>query len=229
MNDRVQAIIDGLRATYPDATCALHFTNPLELLVATILSAQCTDERVNMTTAELFKNYRTAQDYAMADPEIFEEEIHGTGFFRQKTKSILGMAQKLLERHNGEVPRTMEEMVQLPGVARKTANVVLGTAYGIPTGITVDTHVRRLSYRMDLSDEEDPEKIERDLMKLVAQEDWIWFGHAMILHGRQICHARQPECPTCPLRDACPKRGVLEHFHPGTRAARRRRDSEPPS
>jgi endonuclease-3 len=205
---RADVVVEGLKRTYPDAECALAFETPLDLVVATILSAQCTDERVNIVTADLFQKYRSASDYAAADPAELEQDIHSTGFFRQKARAIRGMAQMLLDRFDGEVPPRMEDLTELPGVARKTANVVLGTAFGIPEGITVDTHVRRLSYRMDLSDETDPNKIERDLMTLVPREEWIWFGHAMIWHGRQICHARQPECVRCPLEAFCPRRGV---------------------
>jgi endonuclease-3 len=202
------AVVDGLKRTYPDAECALAFKTPLDLVVATILSAQCTDERVNIVTADLFQKYRLASDYASADPAELEHDIHSTGFFRQKARAIRGMAQMLLDRFDGEVPPRMEDLTELPGVARKTANVVLGTAFGIPEGITVDTHVRRLSERMGLSNETDPNKIERDLMARVPREEWIWFGHAMIWHGRQICHARQPECVRCPLEGFCPRRGV---------------------
>lgn len=202
------AVVKGLRQVYPQATCALRFSNPLELLVATILSAQCTDERVNVVTERLFQKYRSAADYAAAPQEALEQEVHSTGFFHQKAESIRKMAHMLLLKFGGEVPSTMEEMVHLPGVARKTANVVLGTAFGIPSGIVVDTHVRRLAYRMGLSDETDPDKIERDLMALVPREEWIWFGHAMIWHGRQVCSARAPNCPGCVLREVCPKRGV---------------------
>ncbi len=206
--ERAKKVTVGLRKVYPNATCALNFETPLDLVVATILSAQCTDERVNMVTADLFKKYRSAEDYASALPGVLEEEIHSTGFFRQKSMAIRGMGQKLVEKFGGEVPTTMDEITQLPGVARKTGNVVLGTAYGIPSGIVVDTHVRRLSFRLGLSDEKDPEKIERDLMEVVPPEGWIWFGHAMILHGRQTCIARAPKCSACALQDFCPKRGV---------------------
>jgi endonuclease III len=203
-----QEVMDGLREVYPDATCELSFSTPLELLVATILSAQCTDQRVNQVTAELFKKYRTAADYAAAPQEVLEQEVHATGFFRQKAKSIRAMATMLVERFGGEVPMTLEEMVELPGVARKTANLVLGTAHGLATGIVVDTHVRRLANRMGLSAESDPDKIERDLVALIPQDQWVWFGHAMILHGRRVCHARKPDCANCVLVATCPKRGV---------------------
>jgi endonuclease-3 len=176
--------------------------------VATILSAQCTDERVNMVTADLFKKYHTAEDYASSDPETLEQEIHSTGFFRQKARAIRSMGAMLVDDYDGEVPKSIDEMTQLPGVARKTANVVLGTAYGIPSGIPVDTHVQRLSYRIGLSDETKPERIEQDLLALIPQDQWVWFGHALIWHGRRQCHARAPECATCGLADFCPKRGV---------------------
>jgi endonuclease-3 len=217
--DQAKKVIEGLKTVYPDATCELNFTNPLELTVATILSAQCTDERVNMVTASLFKKYRSAADYADAPLGVLEDEIRPTGFFRQKSMALRAMGQTLLEEFGGEVPRTMEEMIRLPGVARKTGNVVLGTAFGIPTGIVVDTHVRRLSYRLDLSDETDPVKIEKDLMAVVPQDEWIWFGHAMIWHGRRTCFARAPSCTTCILEPFCPRRGVGGP----TRPPRRRR------
>ena len=220
-------VIAGLKQLYPNATCALNFETPLDLTVATILSAQCTDERVNMVTRDLFKEYRTADDYAAAAPGVLEEEIHATGFFRQKSNAIRGMGQKLVEKFGGEVPKTMEEMTQLPGVARKTANVVLGTAYGIPSGIVVDTHVARLAYRLGLSDEKDPVKIERDLMEVVPQDRWIWFGHAMILHGRQICLARAPKVGECILNEICPKRGVptiIARSGEGRKQSARRRE-----
>jgi endonuclease-3 len=210
-------VIEGLHQAYPDASCELKFSNPLELLVATILSAQCTDQRVNMVTDDLFKRYRSAADYAAVPQTVLEEEIHSTGFFRQKALSIRRMAEMLAERFGGQVPKKMEEMTQLPGVARKTANVVLGSAYGIASGITVDTHVRRLAYRIGLSDETDPDKIERDLMALVPQDKWVWFGHAMIWHGRRVCAARSPACSACVLNDVCPKRGIGS---PGGRMAR---------
>jgi endonuclease-3 len=201
-------VVDALRAAYPDADCELHFTTPLDLLVATILSAQCTDERVNMVTADLFKKYRTAEDYASADPETLEQEIHSTGFFRQKARAIRTMAAMLVDEYGGDVPKDVAAMVKLPGVARKTANVVLGTAYGIPSGIPIDTHVQRLAHRIGLSDEEKPEAIEHDLLALIPQDEWIWFGHALICHGGRQCHARAPECGTCGMADFCLKRGL---------------------
>ena len=197
-------IIQGLRKAYPDATCELNFGNPLELLVATILSAQCTDKRVNEVTAHLFQNYPTAAAYASAPQEVLQEEIRSTGFFRQKAESLRRMAHLLVTEFGGEVPRTMGEMVRLPGVARKTANVVLGTAFGIPSGIVVDTHVRRLAYRMGLTDERDPEKIERDLMAVFPRESWTFLAHALIWHGRRVCTARKPDCRGCALSAGCP-------------------------
>lgn len=210
---RAEKICQRILSEYPGATTALHWETPWELLVATILSAQCTDERVNEVTAKLFDKYRTVEDYARADPAAFEQEIQATGFFRNKTKSIIGAAQALLERFGGEVPRSMEELLTLPGVARKTANVVLGTAFGLATGVVVDTHVARLSGRMGLTPQQktkslNANKIEKDLMALIPQEHWIDFGHAMIWHGRRVCDARKPRCAECVLSDLCPKRGV---------------------
>jgi endonuclease-3 len=202
--DRVVPIIRKLKRQYPAARCALDHTDPLQLLVATILSAQCTDVRVNMVTKDLFAKYRTADDYANADPDDLEDFIRSTGFFRNKTKSILGMAQALVERHGGEVPSTMEELTALPGVGRKTANVVLGNAFGIDEGIVVDTHVKRISNRLKLTNKTDPEKIERDLVKIVPRTEWTMFSHLLIHHGRDICPARTPQCEICPVRPLCP-------------------------
>jgi len=205
---RVRTIIRRLKREFPDAKCALDHTNPLELLVATILSAQCTDVRVNMVTPALFAKYRSAADYAAADPQVFEKEIQSTGFFRNKTKSILGMAQGLLERHGGQVPDTMDELVALPGVGRKTANVVLGNAFGKNEGIVVDTHVQRLSGLLKLTRERTPEKIERDLITLVPRNDWTIFSHLLILHGRKTCIARRPRCEVCTINRWCPSSSV---------------------
>src|SRR5437899_5783875 len=205
---RVKKIIARLEQAYPDATCALHHTDPLELLVATILSAQSTDARVNIVTPSLFAKYKTAQDYAAANPAVFEQDIHSTGFFRNKTKSIIGMAQALLERHGGKVPDTMEELVQLPGVGRKTANVVLGTWCGKNEGVVVDTHVQRLATLLGLTKEKTPEKIERDLMALVPRDKWTWFSHTLILHGRRVCIARRPKCEECVVNQLCPSSRV---------------------
>jgi endonuclease III len=197
----------ALEKLYPDAHCALHFRTPLELLIATILSAQCTDQRVNMVTPALFARYPGAHAYATADPKELERMIQSTGFFRNKARNIIQCCQQIVEHHGGEVPRTMAELVVLPGVGRKTANVILGNAYGVP-GIPVDTHVTRLSQRMGLTVHTDPVKIENDLMELVPKKDWTLFGHQMIFHGRQVCHARKPACVTCTLASFCPKKGV---------------------
>ncbi len=201
---RIEPIIDALRQRYPDARCALHFENPLQLLVATILSAQCTDVRVNKVTATVFTKYHTAADYADADPEVFEREIQSTGFFRNKTKSILGMAQALVERHGGEVPRSMDALVALPGVGRKTANVVLGNAFGIDEGVVVDTHVKRISTLLALTRQRDPDRIEQDLIRLVPRAVWTLFAHLLIHHGRAVCIARRPRCSECPVSTWCP-------------------------
>ena len=206
MEDKAPAeeTIARLKSAYPDARTALDWTNPLELLVATILSAQTTDVRVNLVTPNLFAKYPTAADYARADPAELEEAIRPTGFFRNKAKSLQGMARALVEDHGGEVPRTMAELVALPGVGRKTANVVLGNAFSIDEGVVVDTHVRRLSNRLGFTDQKDPEKIERDLMETVPREDWTVFSHLLILHGRSVCKSRKPECENCTLNDLCP-------------------------
>lgn len=201
-------VLGGLRQLYPDADVELEWETPLDLLVATILSAQSTDERVNRVTSELFRKYRTARDYAAADPEVFEEEIRSSGFFRQKTRSVLRTAQKLVDDFGGEVPRTLEELVTLPGVARKTANLVLGTAFGISAGVVVDTHVKRVAHRLGLTLETTPEKVERDLMDVLPREEWIFAGHALILHGRRVCVARKPRCSECLLARWCPRNGV---------------------
>lgn len=202
--ERIKPIIRRLKKLYPEAGCSLRHTDPLELLVATILSAQCTDNRVNEVTKALFREYRSAQDYANAVPEVFEEQIRSTGFFRNKTKSIIAMAQALVDRHDGKVPRSMDQLVRLPGVGRKTANVVLGNAYGIDAGIVVDTHVKRLCNRMRLTRNQDPEKIERDLMEIVPKKEWTLWPHLLIHHGRAICAARTPKCEICSLADLCP-------------------------
>lgn len=201
---RVRQIIRTLKKEYPDARCSLDHTSPLELLVATILSAQCTDERVNLVTADLFRKYRAWEDYASAPPAELERDIHSTGFFRNKAKSIQGACRMIGERHGGRVPDSMEELLELPGVARKTANVVLGNAYGIASGVVVDTHVARLSERLGLSAEKQPEKIERDLAQLVPESDWIIFPHLLIAHGRKVCKARTPLCGECPVAKLCP-------------------------
>jgi endonuclease III len=200
---RVAAILQKLDEAYPTANCELKHSNAFELLISTILSAQCTDVRVNEVTKELFKKYKGPQDFAAANPAELEQEIRPTGFFRNKTKSIIGASKALLEKFGGEVPRTMDEILQLPGVARKTGNVVLGTAYGIPSGIVVDTHVQRLSNRLDLTHHEDPKKIEQDLIKIIPKEKWIIFSHQLIWHGRRVCIARKPRCIDCNLERIC--------------------------
>jgi endonuclease-3 len=197
-------VVDRLKSEYPDARTELDWANPLELLVATMLSAQTTDVQVNRVTQSLFAKYRTAEDYAESSPEELEEDIRPTGFYRNKARSLRGMASVLVEEHGGEVPRTMQELVALPGVGRKTANVVLGNAFGMDEGIVVDTHVRRVSGRLGLTENRDPTKIERDLMKVVPEEDWTVFSHLLILHGRRTCKARKPDCPNCVLNDICP-------------------------
>jgi endonuclease-3 len=202
--ERVGKILPVLKKTYPGAKCSLDHRTPLELLVATILSAQCTDERVNAVTRELFRKYRSAKDYAEVPQEELERDIQSTGFFRNKTKSLRGMAAALVAKHGGKVPATIEELVELPGVGRKTANVVLGNALGQNVGIVVDTHVGRLSQRLGLTTHTDPVKIERDLMRVVPREEWTLWAHLMIYHGRKICVARKPKCGECPLLEWCP-------------------------
>jgi len=202
--DRTQQIIKLLKRAYPDAHCALNHTNAFELLVATILSAQCTDERVNIVTADLFRKYRRPEDYLKVRDTELQADIRTTGFFRNKTKSIQGASKMLVEQFNSEVPRTMEELLQLPGVARKTANVVLGVAYGIAAGVVVDTHVGRLSNRLGLTRQKDAVKIENDLLELVPKKDWIIFSHLLIFHGRRVCKARRPLCEECVVEKLCP-------------------------
>ena len=201
---RAGEVLARLKREYPDAATELDWRTPLDLLVATMLSAQSTDVRVNGVTNTLFEKYRTAQDYAEADPEELEDEIRAVGFFRNKARALRGMGRALVEEHGGEVPRTMEDLVRLPGVGRKTANVVLGNAFGIDEGVVVDTHVRRLSNRLGLSHERDPEKIERDLLRLVPEGERTLFSHLLIFHGRRVCKARKPDCPNCVLDDVCP-------------------------
>jgi len=208
LKSRAAKIIAGLRTIYPEATCALSHESPLELLVATILSAQCTDVRVNMVTPGLFARYKSAADFAAAIPAELEKLTQSTGFFRNKTKSIIGAAKTMVERFGGRVPDTMDELLQLPGVARKTANVVLGTAFGKNEGVVVDTHIGRLAHRLRLTwrskDDKDAVKIEQDLMEILPRETWTYVGHALILHGRQVCAARKPACERCVLADNCP-------------------------
>jgi endonuclease-3 len=200
---RVRAILEKLDEAYPAATCALQHSNAFQLLVATILSAQCTDERVNQVTRTLFRKYTSPEAFACANPRELQQDIRSTGFFRNKTKSIMGASKKIIEEYGGQVPRTMEEMLKLPGVARKTANVVLGTAYGIPSGIVVDTHVLRLANRLDLTRNKDPKKVEQDLLRIIPQEKWILFSHQLIWHGRRVCQARKPRCQECNLERLC--------------------------
>jgi endonuclease III len=200
---RLRQIFAALDKLFPNAQCALHHSNAFQLLVATILSAQCTDERVNKVTPGLFAKYPTPQDFAALNPEVLAEEIRSTGFFRNKAKSIIGAAKRIVADFGGEVPHSMEELLTLPGVARKTANVVLGTAYGIPSGVVVDTHVFRVSHRLKLSLATTPEKMEQDLMKLVPKDRWISFGHQVIWFGRKVCQARKPLCATCPIEKIC--------------------------
>jgi len=201
-------ILDRLKKEYPDAHCELDFDTPLQLLIATILSAQCTDKRVNMVTPELFRTFPDAESLSIADSERLEEMIKSTGFFRNKTKSLLGMSGAVVERHGGQVPSTMEELVKLPGVGRKTANVVLGNAFNINEGVVVDTHVGRLSIRLGLTDETDPVKVEQVLMSLIPREDWTLVSHLLIFHGRRVCIARLPRCESCVLADVCPSARV---------------------
>jgi endonuclease-3 len=200
---RIKQILKRLDAAYPDARCTLHHNTPLELLIATILSAQCTDERVNLVTKDLFQKYRDVEDYADAKSEMLEKDIRSTGFYRNKTKNIQASCRMLLAKFDGSVPDTMEELLQLPGVARKTANVVLGVAFHKASGVVVDTHVFRISRRLGFSDAKTPEQVERDLMRNLAQNRWISFSHQAILHGRRICKARKPLCPQCPTEDLC--------------------------
>lgn len=214
--ERTKGIIAGLRKAYPDAHCELAHANPLELLIATILSAQCTDKRVNIVTADLFKRYRAAADYAAAPLAELETAIKTTGFFRNKARNIQACCRALVERHGGVVPRTMAELTRLEGVGRKTANVVLGNAFHINDGIVVDTHVARLAERLGLTKQASPEKIEQDLLKLVPREDWALFSHLLIWHGRRRCPARKPDCAGCEIRALCPT---------GTKPASRRTKS----
>jgi len=204
LKQRTRRIITKLKKAYPDARCSLNHANPLELLIATILSAQCTDERVNIVTADLFRKYRRAEDYLNVEQAELERDIHSTGFFRNKAKAIQGACRMIVEEYGGEVPADIERLLRLPGVARKTANVVLGNAYGIASGVVVDTHVTRLAQRLGLAAHEQPEKIERDLLELVPQKDWIIFSHLLIAHGRKVCKARVPLCGECMIEPLCP-------------------------
>lgn len=208
--EQVQAIIAELHRLYPDAKCSLNFSNPLELLVATQLSAQCTDERVNMVTEQLFQKYRSTENFATVSQEELEQDIRSTGFYRNKAKNIRAACQRILTEYGGEVPRTMEGLLSLPGVARKTANVVLGNAFGIVEGFVVDTHIARLSRRLGWAKSEDPVKIEQDLMRIIPQKDWLDLSHLLIFHGRAICHARKPLCEQCALVPLCPSAFVAK-------------------
>jgi endonuclease-3 len=213
LKPRVRKIIRLLKRAYPDAKCSLNHSNAFELLIATILSAQCTDARVNIVTQDLFRKYRKPQDYLKVSPKELQQDIRTTGFFRNKTTSIQGAAKALLDDYGGEVPHTMDELLELPGVARKTANVVLGNAFGISAGVVVDTHVTRLSHRLGLSSQKTAEKIEQDLIPIVPKKDWVIFPHLFIAHGRAICKARNPLCAECVLEKLCPssflKTGVI--------------------
>jgi endonuclease-3 len=213
VKQRVRKIIRLLKRAYPDAKCSLNYSNAFELLIATILSAQCTDVRVNIVTQDLFRKYRKPEDYLKVSPRELEKDIRTTGFFRNKTRSIQGTAKLLTEQYGGKVPETIKDLLELPGVARKTANVVLGNAFGVISGVVVDTHVTRLSHRLGLSAEKTAEKIEQDLIAIVPKKDWVIFSHLLIAHGREICKARHPLCAECVVEKLCPssylKTGVL--------------------
>lgn len=212
---RLREVTRRLKRAFPDATTALNHTSAFELLVATILSAQSTDERVNIVTADLFRKYRKPEDYLKVPASELEKDIHSTGFFRNKTKSIQGTAKLLTEKFGGEVPRTMDELLELPGVARKTANVVLGNAFGVKAGVVVDTHVTRLSHRLGFSREKTAEKIELDLIEIVPRKDWVIFPHLLILHGRKTCKARNPNCEECVVEKQCPSSYLKTGIMPG--------------
>jgi endonuclease-3 len=209
LKKRTAEVIKRLKKAYPDAHCALNHSNAFELMIATILSAQCTDERVNIVTADLFRKYRDPGDYLNVTQQELEKDIHSTGFFRNKSKNIQAACKRLIDVYNSEIPQTMEEILTLGGVARKTANVVLGNAFGIASGVVVDTHVGRLSQRLGLTSNDNAEKIEKDLMELVPKKHWIMFPHWMIFHGRQVCIARKPKCEICVLGDICPSRPLF--------------------
>ncbi|MEM2098649.1 MAG: endonuclease III [Candidatus Bathyarchaeia archaeon] len=206
---RVLKILELLEKEHPDAKIALHYTSPLELLIATILSAQCTDERVNMVTKILFRKYRVAEDFANADLAVLEQDIKSTGFYRNKARNIKACCRLLVEKYGSQVPRTMDELLELPGVARKTANIVLANAYGIVAGIAVDTHVRRLAQRLGLVDTDNPDKIEVELMQLVPRDKWMRFTDLLIFHGRRVCHAKKPQCAGCTLNKLCPSASIF--------------------
>lgn len=218
---RTKKIIAGLEKTYPTAHCELVHQNPLELLIATILSAQCTDKRVNIVTTELFKKYRSAKDFAGANISELENDIRSTGFYKNKARNIKSACTDIVKKYDGEVPRTMEELIQLGGVGRKTANVVLGNAFDINAGVVVDTHVARLSHRFGLTKLKSPEKIEQDLMAMVPQKKWALFSHLLIWHGRRRCFARKPNCSDCEVLNLCPRIGVKEKLATETRSAQR--------
>jgi endonuclease-3 len=214
---RIGDIIEILYREYPSAHTALHHRNPLQILIATILSAQCTDVRVNQITPSLFRKYKNASDFAQANREELEEEIRSTGFFRNKAKSIVGASKKICEDYNGRVPDSMEKLITLPGVARKTANIVLSSGFGKAEGIAVDVHVKRLSGRLGLSSQKDPEKIERDLVEIVPRKDWLYLNYMLVNHGRKVCKARKPLCPSCALQHLCPS---APEFYPDTDSSR---------
>jgi len=216
LEKRTRDIIRKLKRTYPDAKCSLNHNTPFELLIATILSAQCTDERVNLVTANLFRKYRQPEDYLKVSPHKLEKDIQSTGFFRNKTKSIQGTAKVLTEQYAGEVPHTMDQLLELPGVARKTANVVLGNAFHIASGVVVDTHVTRLSHRLDLTQEKTAEKIEQALIPIVPKKDWVIFSHLLIYHGRNTCRARNPNCAECVIEKLCPSSYLKTGVMPGS-------------
>jgi endonuclease-3 len=222
---RIAQILRALDRAYPDAACALEHRNAFELLVATILSAQCTDERVNLVSRDLFRKHPGPAAFVALDPEVLEEEIRSTGFYRNKTKSVLGACRMILERFGGHVPDKMEDLLQLPGVARKTANVVLGVSFAKAEGVVVDTHVFRLSHRLELSEADTPEKVEADLMKAIPREKWIAFSHQMIHHGRRVCQARKPVCGECPLESVCRSDDKMLAAFPG--ASRKRIKGKP--
>lgn len=216
MKVRVRKVISRLKRAYPDARCSLNHSNAFELLIATILSAQCTDQRVNIVTADLFRKYRGPADYLKVSEKELQSDVRTTGFFRNKAKSIRGTSRTLIDEYHGEVPQTMDELLELPGVARKTANVVLGNAFGIKAGVVVDTHVTRLSHRLDLTEQKTAEKIEQDLIEIVPRKDWVIFPHLMIHHGRAICKARGPLCEECVIEKLCPSSFLKTGAAPGS-------------
>ncbi|MCM3874242.1 MAG: endonuclease III [Pyrinomonadaceae bacterium] len=216
LKTRTRKIIQLLKRAYPDAKCSLNYSNAFELLIATILSAQCTDERVNIVTADLFRKYRKPEDYLKVSESELQNDIRTTGFFRNKTRSIQGAAKVLTEHYSGRVPETIEELLELPGVARKTANVVMGNAFGVASGVVVDTHVTRLSRRLGLTQQKDPVKIENDLIDIVPKSDWVIFSHLLIAHGRKICKARNPLCAECVVEKQCPSSYLKTGVIPGS-------------